>query len=100
MLVLAYEDTLMTTNEIEQQVREFLMSNFIFDPSVQLGDDDSFMENGVVDSTGVLEVIMWVESTFGVHVDDSEVLPENFNSIRALTNYAERKMLATMAVAS
>ena len=42
----------MTTNEIEQQVREFLMSNFIFDSSVQLGDDDFFMENGVVELDG------------------------------------------------
>ena len=90
----------MTTDQIEQQIREFLTNNFIFDPSVQLGLEDSFMENGVVDSTGILEVIMWVEATFGVHVEDAEVLPENFDSIGSLIRYAERKIAARLAIAS
>src|SRR5690348_5252469 len=81
----------MSKDDIEQQIREFRTNNFIFDPTVQLGLDDSFMENGVVDSTGILEVIMWVESTFGMHVEDSEVLPENFDSIGSLIGYIERK---------
>lgn len=90
----------MSTEQIEQQIREFLTGNFIFDPKVQVGPDDSFMENGIVDSTGVLELIMWVEQNFGIKVDDAEVLPENFDSIRSLTDYAERKMSAKMALAS
>jgi acyl carrier protein len=90
----------MTTQQIEQEIRDFLANNFIFDPTVQVGVDDSFMENGIVDSTGVLEVIMWVESTFGIKVEDAEVLPENFDSIRSLTTYAERKMSDRLAVAS
>jgi acyl carrier protein len=81
----------MTGVEIEDQVRAFLIENFIFDPSVQLDADDSFMENGVVDSTGVLEVISWVEATFGVSVADREVLPENFDSISSLCRYVQRK---------
>src|SRR5436305_14783261 len=81
----------MTKDDLEQQIREFLTNNFIFDPTVQLSLADSFMENGVVDSTGILEVIMWVEATFGVHVEDSEVLPENFDSIGSLISYVERK---------
>lgn len=81
----------MTTQQIEEQVRQFLSDNFIFDPSIQLGSEDSLMENGVVDSTGILEVIMWVESTFGVHVEDNEVLPENFDSIGNIARYALRK---------
>src|SRR5438093_5676107 len=81
----------MTGEQFEQQIREFLTNNFIFDPSVHLDLQDSFMENGVVDSTGILEIIMWVESTFGVHVEDNEVLPENFDSIASLIGYVERK---------
>jgi len=89
----------MTTEQIQEEVREFLINNFIFDSSVQLGTEDSLMENGVVDSTGILEVIMWVEQNFGVHVEDSEVLPENFDSIGNISRYAERKIGAKSPVA-
>jgi acyl carrier protein len=85
----------MTTEEIRQQVKDFLINNFIFDPSAQIGTEDSLMENGVVDSTGILEVIMWVEQTFGIHVEDSEVLPENFDSIGNIARYAQAKMGAS-----
>jgi acyl carrier protein len=90
----------MTTAPIEEQIREFLTNNFIFDQSAELGLDDSLMGNGIVDSTGILEVIMWVESNFGIHVEDSEVLPENFDSILNIKNYAIHKMNEKMAKAS
>lgn len=89
----------MTTEQIEAQVRDFLINNFIFDPSAEPGTEDSLMENGVVDSTGILEVLMWVESEFGVHVEDSEVLPENFDSIGNMTRYVERKQAARAVTA-
>jgi len=89
----------MTSEQVEQQIRDFLAENFIYDATVEVGLDDSFMENGIVDSTGVLELIMWVESNFGVHVEDAEVLPENFDSIRNLAGYALRKMGADVPVA-
>jgi acyl carrier protein len=90
----------MTSDQIEQQIREFLINNFIFDPSVQFNLDDSFMENGIIDSTGILEVIMWVESNFAVHVEDAEVLPENFDSIENLMRYTERKLGNGLSLAS
>ncbi len=90
----------MIRSEIEDQVREFLMSNFIFDSSVQLGPDDSLLESDIVDSTGVLEVLMWLETTFGIKVEDSEVLPENLDSINAMAGFIIRKVEANMAVAS
>jgi len=90
----------MTPEQIEKQIREYLTANFIFDPSVHPAADDSFMENGIVDSTGILEVIMWVEQTFGLHVEDTEVLPENFDSIRSLTEYIIRKQSDKVAIAS
>lgn len=82
----------MTSTQIEEQIREFLTNNFIFDHSVQVGLNDSFMENGIIDSTGILEIIMWVESNFGVHVEDAEVLPENFDSIENLIGYTRSKL--------
>ena len=90
----------MTRGEIETQVQEFLMSNFIFDPSVQLGPDDSLLESDIVDSTGVLEVLMWLETTYGIKVEDSEVLPENLDSVRNMASFIMRKLEVGMAVAS
>jgi len=90
----------MSTAEIEEQVSEFLINNFIFDQSFQLGPDESLMENSIVDSTGVLELIMWLETNFDMTVEDSEVLPENLDSVRALTAYVQRKQQAILAAAS
>jgi acyl carrier protein len=89
----------MTTEQIEAQIREFLAGNFIFDSSVELSTESSLMENGIVDSTGILEVLMWVESNFGVHVEDSEVLPDNFDSIGNMTRYVQRKLTASEVAA-
>jgi acyl carrier protein len=86
--------------EIEEQLREFLTNNFIFDQAFQLGPDDSLMENSIVDSTGVLELIMWLETNFGISVEDSEVLPDNLDSVRFLTSYIHRKLQPTLAAAS
>jgi acyl carrier protein len=94
------KDSNMTTDQFEEQIRDFLTNNFIFDQSIQLGPDDSLMENGVVDSTGILEVIMWVESNFGIHVEDNEVLPDNFDSIKNIADYARRKLRDKLAMAS
>jgi acyl carrier protein len=90
----------MSTAEIEGQVFEFLIDNFVFDRSFQLGPDESLMENSIVDSTGVLELIMWLETNFDITVEDSEVLPENLDSVRALAGYVQRKRQAALATAS
>jgi acyl carrier protein len=90
----------MAIADIEEQVRDFLINNFIFDQAVQLGPDESLMENSIVDSTGVLELIMWLETNFDITVEDGEVLPENLDSVRSLTGYVHRKLQSTMAAAS
>jgi acyl carrier protein len=90
----------MTTYEIEAQVREFLVSNFLFDPNAALDARDSLLENGVVDSTGMLEVIQFLEATFDIQVDDMEVLPENLDSVRNLTNFIVRKRTAAAVTAA
>ncbi|MBI5658949.1 MAG: acyl carrier protein [Nitrosomonadales bacterium] len=77
--------------EIKEQVRAFITSNFyVADPS-SLEDADSLLDRGVIDSTGVLEVIFFIEDTFGIKVDDSEMLPENLDSIERIANFVSRK---------
>lgn len=88
------------TGEIEKQIHQFLIDNFVFDPSARIGPEDSLLESGIIDSTGVLELIMWLESTFGFTVEDQEVLPENLDSIRNIAGYIQRKLAHSLAAAS
>lgn len=77
--------------EINQQVREFISSNFYVQDAMALADDASLLEHGIIDSTGVLEVITFIEDTFGVTVDDKEMLPENLDSIERISSFVRRK---------
>jgi acyl carrier protein len=73
-----------------EQVREFLVSNFYIAETNLLKGGTSLLDQGI-DSTGVLEVIGFIEETFGITVDDSELLPENLDSIEGIAQYVIRK---------
>ncbi len=80
---------------IRDQIREFVKMNFLFDGGdANLNDTTSFMEEGIVDSTGVLELVLFVEETWGLTVDHEDLLPENFDSVEALTGYVTRRLAA------
>jgi acyl carrier protein len=73
--------------DIKQHVRAFITSNFyVADPSA-LADDASLLDQGIIDSTGVLEIIMFLENTFGFKVADSEMVPENLDSIDNIASF-------------
>jgi acyl carrier protein len=77
--------------ELKQQVRDFVTANFyVADPS-SLEDHASLLDHGIIDSTGVLEVIAFVETTFGVTVEDSEMLVENLGSIERIAAFVACK---------
>lgn len=80
----------MEVMHIQEQIRNHIVENFLFGDNT-LGEEDSFLEHGVVDSTGVLELVLFAEETFGITVDDQEILPENFDSISSLARYVSRK---------
>jgi acyl carrier protein len=77
--------------EIKEQVRTFVTSNFYVAEPEALEDDASLLDRGIIDSTGVLEVIFFIEETFGITVKDSEMLPENLDSIDRIANFIARK---------
>ena len=78
---------------IENQIKTYIVENFLFsDNGYELIEDASFLEEGIVDSTGVLELVLFVEETFDVTVDDEEIVPENFDSVGQLAAYVRRKM--------
>ena len=77
--------------ELKKQVRDFVTANFYVADPASLEDRTSLLDQGIIDSTGVLEVIMFIESTFGVTVEDSEMLPENLDSIERISTFVARK---------
>lgn len=83
--------------DIKNLVRKFLLDNFVMGGNVAIADDTSFMKGHILDSTGFIELILFIEESFGVKVDDAEMLPENFDSLLNIEGYVERKrtVLAT-----
>ena len=77
--------------EINQQVRTFITSNFYVADAKALADDASLLEHGIIDSTGVLEVISFIEDTFGITIEDNEMLPDNLDSIERISGFIRRK---------
>ena len=79
------------------QIRQLLGKNFYLPDPASLRDDTSLLEQGIIDSTGVLELVGFLEETFGISVLDNETLPENLDSIRNLTDLIERKLAEKVA---
>ena len=78
--------------QFAEDVRAFVVSTFLFGKGDELRDNDSFLEQGIIDSTGVLELISWVEERYGIEVGDSELLPDNFDSIEKVAAYLVTKL--------
>lgn len=81
------------------QVKEYIIDNFLFGGDGDaLGEDESFLQNGIIDSTGIVEVVAWIEDTYGVKVRDMDLLPENFDSVNRLAAYISRNVASRQAV--
>lgn len=85
----------MTTNTLPAEIKQFVLKNFLFtDDESALADDYSLIASGTLDSTGILELINFVEETYKVKVSDDEMLPSNFDSVGAIAAFVARKQLA------
>ena len=78
--------------DTRMKIREFIVENFLFGSANGLNDDTSFLDDGIIDSTGVLELVTFIENEFSIQVDDEELIPENLDSIDNIVGYLERKM--------
>ncbi len=78
-------------SEAKDKVRSFIVENFLFGNDGGLLDDSSFLEEGIIDSTGILELVSFLEEEFGIAVKDEELIPENLDSIANVAGYLERK---------
>ncbi|MCX5753612.1 MAG: acyl carrier protein [Candidatus Krumholzibacteria bacterium] len=82
--------------ESKKLIREFIITNFLFGSNdAKFSDDDSFLETSIIDSTGMLELVAFVETKFGIEVADTELVPENLDSINRLASFIERKRVAS-----
>ena len=81
----------MQTVEIGSEIRDFVVKNFLFGQGDELTDDESLLDNGVIDSTGVLELISYLQERFDIHIEDHEIVPANLDSIHNLVEYVGRK---------
>lgn len=77
--------------DITTEVRAFLKRNFMLDDAVAIEEGTSFMDNHILDSTGFIELITFIEERYGVKVEDEEMVPENFDSLRNISAYVGRK---------
>lgn len=80
--------------DIADKVRQFIKENFYAASSSDLTDDASLLDLGIVDSTGILEVVAFIEEAFEITVDDAEMLPENLDSIQNIVAFVGRKTAA------
>lgn len=77
---------------VEQQIRAYVLENYLFtDDQSALDSNDSFLEKGILDSTGILEVIYFLEDEFGIKVEDEEMVPENLDSVNRIVAYIHKK---------
>ena len=74
-----------------KDIRDFVVANFLFGEADGLQNDVSFLDTGIVDSTGILELITFLESTFGIKVETEEMLPENLDSVNNVAAFVQRK---------
>ncbi len=77
--------------EVSAVIRQFIVENFIFGEDGNLKDETSFLESGIIDSTGILELVSFLEEKFGISIADEELVPENLDSIANVVAYLTKK---------
>jgi len=82
----------------KMKIKSFIVENFLFGEANGLSDDTSFLEEGIIDSTGVLELITFLEDEFLIKIKDEEVIPENLDSINNLNVFLEKKTQGEIAI--
>ena len=79
-------------SDTKTKIKEFIIDNFLFGDADGLNDETSFLDEGIIDSTGILELVNYLEEEFSIAVDDEELIPENLDSINNVAAYLEKKL--------
>ena len=79
---------------MREELRRFIIDNFLFGvEDSQFSDDESFLEKGLIDSTGVLELVAFIEEQYGIRFQDDEIIPENLDSVNKLIQFLNKKLV-------
>lgn len=81
----------MTKNDIIATLKKFIVETFLFGQDKGLQPEESLLKKGIIDSTGVIELIDFIENTFHIIVDDEEIVPDNLDSITRVADFVLRK---------
>lgn len=73
-------------------VQEFIIENFLFGDRQKLTEETSFLDSGIVDSTGILELVNFLEETYGIIIQDDELIPDNLDSLKNIAKFLEQKL--------
>lgn len=79
-------------SEVSQKISEFITSSLLLDSTVDIPGTPSFLEAGIIDSTGVLELVQFLEETWEISVKDEEMVPANLDSLAKLEAFVKRKL--------
>ena len=78
--------------DLKNEIKGFFKNNFMVEIDNNFSDKDSFLDRGIIDSTGVLELIMFLEQSYDVKIADEEIIPENLDSFNNLEKFMTRKL--------
>ena len=78
-----------------EKIRAFVIENFLYGDAEGLEDSHSLLEEGIVDSTGILQLVTYLEKEFSIVVADDELVPENLDSIDRINNFLKRKHVSS-----
>ena len=85
----------MDDGELRSKIKAYMLENFLFgDAKAEIKDNDSFLEGGIVDSTGVLLVVEFLQDTWKIKVEDAEMVPENLDTVDNLVGFLRKKLSA------
>jgi acyl carrier protein len=76
---------------IEAQIKDYIAKNLLFDEHAKIDGTASLLATGTIDSTGVMDLVMFLEDEFGFEVDDEDLVPDNLDSVQKLARFVERK---------
>ena len=85
-------------SDVENKVRKFIEDNFLFrDDRAALSDSESLLDAGLIDSTGILELVAFLEAEFGIQMADADIVPANLDSLKVIVAYVQGKMAKQVA---
>jgi acyl carrier protein len=86
-----------TLGRIEGEIRTYIAENILFGGSQKLEPDESFQESGILDSTGFLELIAFVEERYGIDIAGDELVPEHFDTLQKMSHFVDQKLSTTVS---